>query len=685
MNLVIVESPTKAKTISKFLGKGYNVEPSYGHIRDLPKSSLGIDVEHNFEPQYVIPKKVTKTVNNLKKVAQKADRVILATDEDREGEAIAWHLRYALGLVPEKTERIVFHEITKSAIENALKNPRDIDANLVNAQQARRVLDRLVGYKLSPFLWKKVQRGLSAGRVQSATVRLIVERENEIRGFKPRQYWTIAAGFSGAGKNFEATLGEVNGKELEKFDIVDEDAAKSLVVALKNLDYSVAKIEKSEFKKHPLPPFITSTLQQAAVHRFGYSSRKTMFLAQRLYEQGQITYMRTDSVNLSRDALSAAKEWLVKELGGPYAETAPRVYTSKSRLAQEAHEAIRPTDVFMLPEGLSVKEEAERKLYRLIWQRFLASQMPPAKVLTTTAEIADPDNKYVFRATGQKIIFDGFLKMWPQKFTEREVPELERGEKLQIGEIIPAQHFTEPSARYSEATLIKALEENGIGRPSTYAPTITTIQTRDYVKKEKGRFYPTPTGELVNKVLTENFPDVVDIGFTAKMEEGLDNVAEGKEKWQELIALFYSPFAKQLEEKYASVEKQKVSFSEPTDQICEKCGKPMVIKMGRFGKFMACSGFPDCKNVKSLPKEPPKPIGMKCSKCGEGEIVERRAAKGRSRGKTFWGCNKYPQCDYASWIDPRSAEGSGEASSSNPQLEQKIEEKSEDKVEEKTD
>lgn len=653
MNLVIVESPTKAKTISKFLGAGYKVESSYGHVRDLPKSQLGIEVEKNFEPQYVIPIKVRKAVNNLKALAKKADRVILATDEDREGEAIAWHLAYILGLDNQRADRIVFHEITKSAVERSLKNPRWIDLRLVDAQQARRVLDRLVGYKLSPFLWKKISRGLSAGRVQSVTVRLVVERENEIRNFKPQEYWTIAADVfsasSGSAQSFEALLLKANGKQLEKFDIANQQAAEKIVQDLEGKKFLVESIEEGEFRKNPLPPFITSTLQQAAAIRLGFSSKKTMFVAQRLYEHGLITYMRTDSVTLSQDALSLAKEWIAKNLGSEYIMAAPRIYTSKSRLAQEAHEAIRPTDIFRLPDEL--EDENDKRLYRLIWQRFLASQLPSARIATININIAAGD--YGFRASGQRIVFDGFLKIWPQKFTEKSLPMVSKGEELDLKELKPAQHFTEPPARYSEATLIKALEEHGIGRPSTYAPIISTIQLRNYVTKDRGKFLPTETGELVNKVLTEHFPDVVDVGFTAKMEEGLDNVAEGKEKWQELIALFYSPFARQLEEKYASVEKQKVFSSEPTDQICEKCGKPMVIKMGRFGKFMACSGFPECKNIKSLPKEAPKPIGMKCPKCAEGEIVERRVVRGRSRGKIFWGCVRYPKCDYASWIDPR--------------------------------
>ena len=653
MKLVIVESPTKAKTIGKFLSADFQVESSFGHIRDLPKSKLGIDVEHNFEPQYVIPTKARKTVGKLKKEAEKAETVILASDEDRECEAISYHLKQALGLANPK--RIVFHEITKSAIENALKNPRDIDMNLVDAQQARRVLDRLVGYKLSPFLWKKIMGGLSAGRVQSVAVRLIVDRENEIRAFKPEEYWTIIAKLlkTGVGE-LEASLTKINGKSLEKFDIKNKEAAEKISEDLKTREFAVVKVEKKEANKNPFPPFITSTLQQEAVKKLGYSSKKTMFIAQRLYEHGLITYMRTDSVNLSQEALIAAKRWLGENLGENYASAAPRVFTGKSRLAQEAHEAVRPTDIYKSADEL--EDESDKKLYRLIWQRFVASQMPAAKVAMTSVEISA--GPYTLKANGQQIIFDGYLKIWPQKFSEKDLPPLEDGEKLDLKDILPAQHFTEPPPRYSEAGLIKTLEENGIGRPSTYAPIISVIQLRNYVQKEKGRFSPTEIGEMVNKVLTEHFPQIVDISFTAKMEENLDQVADGKERWQQLIGDFYGPFEKNLEEKYVEVAKTVVE--EKTDQVCEKCGKPMVIKFGRFGKFLACSGFPDCKNTKQLKKEPPKEIGMICPKCGQGQVVERRVSRGRARGKIFWGCSRYPECDYASWENPLGKTATGD-------------------------
>lgn len=660
MTLIIVESPTKAKTISRFVEKKFKVESSYGHIRDLPRSKLGIDLEHNFEPQYVIPTKAKKTVNALKKEAAKTERIILATDEDREGEAIAWHLTAALNLPPEKTERIVFHEITKNAIEEALKNPRRIDQNLVDAQQGRRILDRLVGYKLSPFLWKKIARGLSAGRVQSVAVRLIVEREDEINKFRPEEYWSLKAILkTEQGEELEAILAKIDGESLDRLAIKNKTEMDSILQDLENSGYQVSKIEQKEVRKNPPPPFITSTLQQNAAQKLGFSAKKTMLMAQRLYEKGLITYMRTDSVNLSKEALEAAKLWLEKELGSRYASQAPRTFTTKSRLAQEAHEAIRPTNIRELPKNKSRGEEAgEQKLYELIWNRFVASQMPQAEFYATQIEIdarlpagRQGKRQYVFRANGNVLRFDGFLRIWKQSFTEKDLPKISEGAALKPAELKPEQHFTEPPPRYTEATLIKALEEYGIGRPSTYAPTISVIQTRNYVEKQQGKFFPTEMGTLVNKVLTENFPEIVDIDFTAKMEASLDEIAEGREKWQDLIGAFYQPFAKTLEEKYAAVSKTNLVEQQPTGINCDKCGKPMIVKFSRFGKFLACSGFPECRNTKRL-KEETKKIGLKCPKCGEGEVVERRVSKGRARGKIFWGCERYPKCDYASWTNP---------------------------------
>jgi DNA topoisomerase-1 len=680
MNLVIVESPTKAATIQKFLDREYKVESSYGHVRDLPKSKLGIDLENNFEPQYIIPKKSQKRVSLLKKEAAKAERVILATDEDREGEAIAWHLTQALNLeAPNLTtatktknesdsdsanfkpqtsrvERIVFHEITKSAIQAALANPRGLNFNLINAQQARRVLDRLVGYNLSPFLWKKIARGLSAGRVQSVALRLIVDREEEIKNFLPQEYWTLTAELETSEGKFTAELVKIGEKTLDKLDIKTEAEAKNIADALRKSSFQIQKVEKKESRKNPPPPFTTSTLQQTAAARLGFSAQKTMFLAQELYENGYITYMRTDSVNLSREATAAAKEWLTQNLGKDYALPAPRIFKNKSRLAQEAHEAIRPTDVNLTPDALPKlqgkgADKDHKKIYELIWRRFVASQMPAAVFDSLKVDVLGAGREnYLLRAAGSTLKFDGFLKIWPAKFEEKELPPLKAGEKAKLLEVKTTPHTTLPPPRYNEASLIKTLEEYGIGRPSTYAPIISVIQNRGYVEKNKGYFYPTEIGILVNKVLTENFPEIVDTGFTAKMEEELDEIAKGKIKWQDVIREFYNPFSQHLEKMYQSVRKEEI-FEDRTEEKCEKCGKPMRVKLGRFGKFLACSGFPECKNTKSL-KEPPKSTGLKCPTCGEGEIIERRVQNGRARGKIFWGCSRYPACDYASWTDP---------------------------------
>ncbi len=680
LKLIIVESPTKAKTIAQFLGSEYEVHSSYGHLRDLPKSKLGIDVEKNFEPQYIIPRKAQSRVTALKKTAAKAPEVILATDEDREGEAIAWHLVQALGLndrskstngdestnqdhsdhsdkfvVSDRIRRIVFHEITQSAIEEALKNPRDIDMHLVNAQQARRVLDRLVGYKLSPFLWKKVASGLSAGRVQSAALRLIVDREEEIKAFNPEIYHTVIALL--ASKNskngieeFEAGLYKIGEDVVQKPGIKTKEEADRIVADLKKASYQIAEIEKKEVRKNPQPPFITSTLQQAAAQRLGFSSKKTMFMAQSLYENGYITYMRTDSVNLSKEALGAARRWTGENLPKEYGMEGPRVFKTKSRLAQEAHEAIRPTNVNLDPKSFK-GEKDQQKVYDLIWRRFLASQLPPA-VFDATRVLIDAKAKeksYTLNANGNILKFDGYLKMWPTKFEAKELPELREKETLDLKEVKAEEHATEPPPRYNEASLVKTLEKNDIGRPSTYAPIISVIQERNYVEKNQGRFHPTEIGTLVNKVLTEHFPEIVDIQFTARMEDELDEVAEGQAEWQNVIKEFYDPFSKHLEKKYEEVVKKE---DEKTDLICEKCGKPMIIKFGRFGKFIACSGYPECKTTKNL-NNSPKTIGLKCPKCQDGDVIERRVnKKGRSRGRVFWGCSRYPDCNYASWTNP---------------------------------
>jgi len=657
MKLIIVESPTKARTISKFLGKEFSVESSYGHVRDLPEKSLGVDIENNFEPKYIILPKAKKRVAELNLKAKKATEVILATDEDREGEAIAWHLTQALKIL--KMERIVFHEITENAIKEALKNPRDINMKLVDAQQARRILDRLVGYKLSPFLWKKVAKGLSAGRVQSVAVRLVVEREREISNFKPEEHWTISARLETPDKEeFEAQLAKIDEKKLEKFSIKNKEAADKIVSGLNGAAWQVLKIEKKETRRQPLPPFITSTLQQTAWARFGFGAKQTMLLAQQLYETGLITYMRTDSFNLSKESIAAALEKIKKDFGNDYLAAIPRIYKTKSKTAQEAHEAIRPTEPNREPETLKEKLMPQQyKLYDLIWRRFIASQMSNAIFEATSVDILakKTDNNYTFRTTGNVLRFDGFLKVYSQKLTEVSLPALKEKEDLKLKELMPAQHFTEPPPRYNEASLIKALEEYDIGRPSTYAPTMATIQTRLYVvKDEQKRLKPTDIGILVNDILVKHFPKVVDIKFTAHMEENLDKIAEGKKEWQPVIKEFWEPFKENLDKKSLELSKEKIA-TEKTELKCPKCGKDLVIRMSRYGKFYACSGFPNCKYTAPLKKpssaeatEGEEDLGH-CHKCETGQIVKRRTKKGR----TFWGCSNWPKCDYATWQNPQ--------------------------------
>lgn len=681
MQLIIVESPTKAKTISKFLGKGYIVKSSFGHIRDLPKSKLGVDTEKDFEPQYVIPTKSRKIVTELKKAAKKIDVIVLASDDDREGEAIAWHITKALDTDKLKieTKRIVFHEITKTAIENSLKNPREIDMNLVDAQQARRVLDRLVGYELSPFLWKKIARGLSAGRVQSVAVRLIVDREEEINKFRPNEYWSIEALLinhsEAKPKNLEdnpqdsslltapqnnnsfiAKLLKIKGKAVPKLGIKNIREAKEITKDLENSEYKITNIERKETRRNPLPPFTTSTLQQEAARKLGFSAKQTMRLAQQLYEGinlgdkgsgGLITYHRTDSLNLSSQAISAAKEFIQTKLGKKYLPDTPRFYKTKSKGAQEAHEAIRPTQPHLHPDDIKQFLEARQfKLYNLIWRRFIACQMASAVMDTMAVDIeaiGAKKNPYLFRANGSTIKFDGFLKIYITKTKEAFLPALDKNEILELIKLLSEQHFTQPPARYTEASLVKALEEHGIGRPSTYAPIISTIQTRNYVSKnDQKRFEPEDIGTMIINMLKDNFPEIVDIKFTAKMEKDLDKIADGKQEWKKIIKDFYGPFHKNLEERYESVEKKKTD--QPTDKICPECGKPIIIKMGRFGKFYSCTGFPDCKHTEAIVNS----TGVKCPECGEGEIVERRTRK----GKTFYSCNKYPKCKYALWNKP---------------------------------
>ena len=668
MYLVVVESPTKSRTIQRFLSSDYVVRSSFGHVRDLPRSDLGVDVEHDFEPHYVIPKKARPHVKELREELKKADGAIVATDEDREGESIAWHLAHVLGLHPEKTQRIVFHEITKSAIEHALKNPRTIDMKLVDAQQARRVLDRLVGYKLSPFLWKKVARGLSAGRVQSVTVRLVVDREREIEAFKPEEYWSIEARFQKITKHktqnrdvVTALLYKQNDVVVSKLDIKTSKAADRILKGLEGAEYKVEKIERKEVRRNPLPPFTTSTLQQEAAKKFGMPSRLTMSIAQALYEHGHISYHRTDSLNLSEQSLEAAKQFIEKEFGQKY--YLPRRFKTKSKGAQEAHEAVRPTNPSKTPDALKL-DSRQKKIYELIWRRFIACQMARAVFDATTIDIKTlhtkcqmPNASYTFRANGSILKFDGFLKVYPMKFEENELPELTQHEILELLRLIPLQHFTQPPPRYSEATLIKELEKNGIGRPSTYAPIISTIQARNYVEKnEQKKFIPTEVGIKVNDLLVEHFPQIVDIHFTAEMEEGLDNIAEGKTQWVPIIREFYEPFKEKLAKKYEEV-KDKAAVLETTDKICPDCGKFLVARFGRFGKFLACTGFPQCKHTEPLNKKQ-MDLGIACPKClaspdfsrreNPGSIVQKRT----KTKKVFYGCNKYPTCDFALWDKP---------------------------------
>ncbi|OGZ44935.1 MAG: DNA topoisomerase I [Candidatus Ryanbacteria bacterium RIFCSPHIGHO2_02_FULL_48_12] len=656
--LVIVESPTKARTISRFLGRGFTVESSFGHVRDLPSSILGVDVEHEFQPKYVIPKKARAQVKKLKELAKKSETIILATDEDREGEAIAWHLKHALDLEKSKgkktekeIQRIVFHEITKGAIEQALEHPRDIDAHLVDAQQARRILDRLVGYKLSPFLWKKVAKGLSAGRVQSVAVRLIVEREREIQAFKAEEYWSVLARFAGK-PEFTAGLHKIGAETIDKLHIKSKADADKILQELAHATYTVSDVEKKATERKPPSPFTTSTLQQEGSRRFGFSAKQTMMIAQQLYEGielggkgsvGLITYMRTDSLNLAETALTAAHDYLREHVGAAYALPEPRRFKTKAKGAQEAHEAIRPTDVFNTPADVKAYLAPRQfKLYQLIWQRFVATQMPTA-VFDSTAIVIDA-GAYEFRATGSSITFDGFLKIYPTQTEEVILPDVSKGEVLDLLELKPEQHFTEPPARYSEASLIKILEKNGIGRPSTYAPTISTIQDRGYVTKNQSkRFEPSDIGFIVNDLLVENFPQVVDMHFTAIMEGKLDKIAEGETDWVPVIREFYEPFAKNLAEKYDSVEKQDID--ETTDEVCDKCGKPMLVKRSRFGKFLGCSGFPECRNIKPLPSAS---LGISCPKCKTGNVIVRNT----KRGRVFYGCSRYPDCDFALWDRP---------------------------------
>lgn len=638
-SLIVVESPTKAKTISKFLGKDYSVLSSFGHVRDLPTSTIGVDIDKNFQPKYIVPAKAKPKVKILKDEAKKAKEIILATDEDREGEAISWHLSEVLKL--ENPKRIVFHEITKSAIEEALENPRKIDMNLVNAQQARRILDRLVGYKLSPFLWKKIMRGLSAGRVQSVAVRLICKREEEIKNFTPVEYWTIVANLF-KNKDFEAKL---------VAEIKNKQEADKILQDLEGAQYVVESVEKKETVRNPQAPFTTSTLQQTASSKLGFGAKRTMVIAQKLYEKGFITYHRTDSLNLSSQSQIAAKDLIINNFGNAYWPGLVRNFKTKSKSAQEAHEAIRPTIPDKTPDNLKKSAKLlpeEFRLYNLIWQRFVASQMSSAIFDSCSIDIKAPSassgQDYTFRANGQTLKFDGCLKVYPMKFEEMDLPKLTKDEILELKELMPNQHFTQPPARYSEATLIKILEKEGIGRPSTYAPILDTIQQRNYVEKDENkRLKPTSTGAMVDKMLLENFPQIVDIQFTAKMEKEFDEIALGKDTWQKTLKDFYMPFEQILKDKEQSVAK--MDLTEETDKICPECKGKMIIRLGRYGKFYACSKFPDCKHTEPIRKPT---LGIECPKCGQGDLSEKIT---RTK-KIFYGCINWPKCDFALWDKP---------------------------------
>lgn len=656
MDLIIVESPTKARTISKFLGKKYRVDSSFGHIRDLPARELGVDLENNFLPKYVIPTKAKKVVSALKAAAAKANNIILASDEDREGEAIAWHLAQALKTDEQKTQRIVFHEITKDAIIEALAKPRKINLDMVDSQQARRILDRLVGYKLSPFLWKKVAKGLSAGRVQSVATRLIVEREKEIDAFKIEEYWTVDTILKNKNKeSFRASLAKIEGKSFDKLSI-KASQAEELKKILQESSYAALKIEKKKVTKNPSPPFTTSTLQQAANRHLGYSAKQTMSVAQKLYEKGFITYMRTDSLNLSDKFRAGAGAWIKENLGTDYHEN-NRKFKNKSRNAQEAHEAIRPTEAGVSPEKVATKlESAEAKLYILIWQRAIASQMAAAKLDATAIEVeANNQNKtYLLRASGQTISFPGYLKVWPEKTKEQLLPDIQQKDLLNLIEVISEEHTTNPPARYSDAGLVKEMEKHGIGRPSTYAPTIATIIARNYVERDDNkRLKPTSIAFVVNDLLTSHFPKIVDYKFTAQMEEDLDLIANGEKSWQPVIGGFYQDFSQNLENKYKEIKKDDIMPIEKSEEKCEKCGADMVVKTGRYGKFLACSAFPACKNIKKMGADNqanpavsnPKlkelednHAGIVCEKCG----AEMKVKVGKYG--PFLACSAYPKC-----------------------------------------
>ncbi|SFC63733.1 DNA topoisomerase-1 [Alkalibacterium subtropicum] len=648
--LVIVESPAKAKTIEKYLGRNYKVVASLGHIRDLPKSRMGVDFDNDYQPDYITIRGKGPVIKDLKKHAKKAEKVFLAADPDREGEAIAWHLSHILKLDNEEKNRVVFNEITKEAVKNALKNPRNLNEDLIDSQQARRILDRIVGYQISPLLWKKVKRGLSAGRVQSVALKMICDREEEIKNFVPEEYWSIEAKFKKAKKVFDANFYGLNNK---KTKLPDNEAVQNVLEKLdQKADFDVTKVVKKERKRNPYAPFTTSSLQQEAAGKLNFRTRKTMMIAQQLYEgislgkggtTGLITYMRTDSTRLSDTAKQEAHQVILSEFGEEYAATKPRKQKN-AQSAQDAHEAIRATSAMRKPSDIKqYLSKDQYKLYSLIWSRFIASQMKPAVYDTVRVDIEQ--NGVRFRANGSQIKFKGYQLAYAESKKDKDniLPDLEEGDKIKMDAIEPNQHFTQPPARYSEATLIKTLEENGVGRPSTYAPTLETIQRRYYVTLANKRFEPTELGTIVNTIIGEFFPNIVDVNFTADMEKDLDAVEEGTKEWVEVIDQFYKPFKEEVTTAEKELEEVEIE-DEPAGFDCEKCGSPMVIKMGRYGKFYACSNFPDCRNTKPIVKK----IGVTCPVCQKGEVVERKSKKKR----IFYGCENYPECEFTSWDKP---------------------------------
>ncbi len=657
-NLVIVESPAKAKTIKQYLGKSYSVMASFGHVRDLPKSQMSIDLEGDFQPKYITIRGKGDLLSKLKKAAKESKKIYLATDPDREGEAISWHLASLLDIDETEKCRITFNEITKTAVKNAITAPRAIDKDLVDAQQARRVLDRIVGYSISPILWKKVKKGLSAGRVQSVTCKLICDREKEIEAFVPEEYWLLDAHLKEqkTGKSFVA---EFYGKKGKKMKLSDQAVVNRVLEDLKSASFSVESVKTGEKKRHPAPPFITSTLQQEASRKLGFTVKRTMMAAQNLYEGiavpghgtvGLITYMRTDSLRISNEAIAEARAYIGAEFGKEFLPSAARVYKTKST-AQDAHEAIRPTVLELTPASLKgVLTPDMYKLYKLIWERFVACQMESAVYNTVQADIAAGD--YLFKASGRQLKFKGFTVLYVEGSDDGEeeknakLPPLSDGDQLSTEKLDSSQHFTQPPPRYTEATLIKTLEEKGIGRPSTYAPTITTITARGYVSRDKKQFVPTELGKVVTEIMSEHFSDIVDVAFTANMEQSLDAIEEGDADWVNLLREFYKPFSEKVQKAEKQLEKVKIA-DEVSDVICEKCGRNMVYKMGRFGKFLACPGFPECRNAKPITKE----TGAKCPKCG-GAILEKKS----QRGKKYYGCEHNPTCDFMSWDQPLAKE-----------------------------